>query len=146
MWSYVGKKAEPRWLGTPSIIRAGRCRAYVFGRRKDQVFLQLRELLEPFGITRFYTDGWGAYERHLAPEQHMIGKAHTQKIESKHINLRTRIKRLMRRSLADSLAVGPSRNHAPCCMACFWAERQRTLLMVVLSLAERPRRPTAAAC
>ena len=20
---------------------------------------------EPFGITRFYTDGWGAYERHI---------------------------------------------------------------------------------
>ena len=74
----------------------------------------------------------------------MIGKAHTQKIESKHINLRTRIKRLMRRRLADSLAVGPSRDHAPCCMACFSAET-RTLLMVVLSLAE-PRRPTAAAC
>jgi IS1 family transposase len=26
-------------------------------------------------------------------EQHTVGKAHTQKIESKHINLRTRIKR-----------------------------------------------------
>jgi insertion element IS1 protein InsB len=22
-------------------------------------------LLEPFGITRFYTDDWGAYERHI---------------------------------------------------------------------------------
>ena len=38
--------------------------AYVFGRRKDEVFLQLQELLAPFHITRFYTDGWGAYERH----------------------------------------------------------------------------------
>src|SRR5215468_3183065 len=47
-------------------------------------------LLEPFGITRFYTDGWGAYERHIDPEQHMVGKENTQKIESKHINLRTR--------------------------------------------------------
>jgi len=26
-------------------------------------FLQLKALLEPFGITRFYTDGWGAYEK-----------------------------------------------------------------------------------
>ena len=76
----------------------------------------------------------------------MIGKAHTQKIESKHINLRTRIKRLMRRSLADSLTGGPSRDHTPCCRAYFWAERQRTLLMVALSLAERPPPHTAAAC
>ena|SRR5881296_2982864 len=61
--------------------------AYVFGRRKDKVFLQLKGLLEPFGITRFYIDGWGAYERHIDPEKHTVGKEHTQKIESKHINL-----------------------------------------------------------
>jgi insertion element IS1 protein InsB len=76
--------------------------AYVCGRRKDEVFLQLKALLEPFGITRFYTDGWGAYERYIDPAQHMIGKAHMQKIESKPINLRTRIKRLMRRTICFS--------------------------------------------
>jgi insertion element IS1 protein InsB len=76
--------------------------AYVFGRRKDEVFLDLKALLAPFGITRFYTDGWGAYERHIAPEQHTIGKQHTQTIESKHINLRTRIKRLVRRTICFS--------------------------------------------
>ena len=64
--------------------------------------MQLKELLAPFGITRFYTDGWGAYERHLAPEQHTIGKVQTQKIESKHINLRTRIKRLVRHTICFS--------------------------------------------
>ena len=67
--------------------------------RKYRVFLQLQALLEPFGITRFYTDGWGTYERHLDPAQHTIGTAQTQKIESKHINLRTRIKRLVRRTI-----------------------------------------------
>ena len=76
--------------------------AYVLGRRKDEVFLQLKELLAPFEITRFYTDGWGAYERHIDPEKHTIGKAQTQKIESKHINLRTRIKRLVRRTICFS--------------------------------------------
>ena len=34
----------------------GKVLAYVFGRRKDAVFLQLKALLEPFGLTRFYTD------------------------------------------------------------------------------------------
>ena len=55
--------------------------AYVFGQRKDEVFLRLQELLKPFGITKFYTDGWGAYERHLDAEQHRVGKENTQKIE-----------------------------------------------------------------
>jgi len=45
--------------------------------------LQLKALLEPFGIHRFYTDGWGAYERHIDPAQHEVGKANTQKIERK---------------------------------------------------------------
>jgi insertion element IS1 protein InsB len=102
MWSYVGKKAEPRWLWHAIDHHSGTVLAYVFGRRKDEVFLQLQELLAPFHITRFSTDGWGAYERHIDPAQHTIGKAHTQKIESKHINVRTRIKRLVRRTICFS--------------------------------------------
>ena len=102
MWSYVGKKAEPRWLWYAIDHHSGHVLAYVFGRRQDAVFLQLQTLLEPFGITRFYTDGWGAYEHHSAPEQHTIGKAQTQKIESKHINLRTRMKRHVRRTICFS--------------------------------------------
>src|SRR5436190_21866126 len=57
---------------------------------------------EPFGITRYYTDGWGAYERHIDADKHQVGKDNTQKIESKHINLRTRIKRLVRRTICFS--------------------------------------------
>jgi insertion element IS1 protein InsB len=102
MWSFVGKKAQPRWLWHAIDHHSGAVLAFVFGRRQDEVFLELKELLGPFGITRFYTDRWGAYERHLDPEQHTIGKAHTQKIESKHINLRTRIKRLVRRTICFS--------------------------------------------
>lgn len=64
----------------------GKGLAYVFGRRKDTVFLKLKALLDPFGITRYYTDGWGAYERHVEAEKHTVGKENTQKIESKHIS------------------------------------------------------------
>ena len=96
------KKANPRWLWHAIDHHTGKVLAYVFGRRKDNVFLRLQQLLAPFGITRFYTDGWGAYERHLEAEQHHVGKENTQKIESKHINLRTRIKRLVRRTLCFS--------------------------------------------
>src|SRR5947207_5033012 len=96
MWSYVRSKANPRWLWHAIDHHTGTVLAYVFGRRQDTVFLALKALLEPFGITRYFTDGWGAYERHIDAEQHRVGKDNTQKIESKHINLRTRIKRLVR--------------------------------------------------
>ncbi len=102
MWSYVGKKANQRWLWHAIDHHSGQVLAYVFGQRKDTVFLQLQALLEPFGITRFYTDGWGAYERYIDPEKHEVGTQHTQTIESKHINLRTRIKRLVRRTICFS--------------------------------------------
>jgi insertion element IS1 protein InsB len=79
--------------------------AYVFGTREDETFLQLKELLVPFGITRFYTDGWGAYRRHLDPHTHTVGKQHTQKIERKHTTLRARIKRLARKTICFSRSI-----------------------------------------
>src|SRR5713101_4534200 len=45
-WSYVGKKAEPRWLWHAMAHHSGPVLAYVFGRRKDAVFLQWQTLLD----------------------------------------------------------------------------------------------------
>jgi insertion element IS1 protein InsB len=73
--------------------------AYVFGRRQDAVFLQRQTRLAPFGFTRFSTAGWGAYERQLDPERHTVGTQYMQTLESKHIHLRPRIKRLVRRTM-----------------------------------------------
>ena len=102
MWSYVGKKREPRWLWHAIDHRSGHVLAYVFGRRKDEVFLKLKGLLEPFGIMKYYTDYWGAYTRHLDADAHQPGKRNTQQIERKHLTLRTRIKRLMRKTICFS--------------------------------------------
>ena len=102
MWSYVGSKENQRWLWHAIDHASGEILAYVFGDRKDVVFLKLKELLEPFGITRFFTDDWGAYERHLPSEQQVVGKRNTQKIERKHLTLRTRIKRLARKTICFS--------------------------------------------
>ncbi len=102
MWSFVTSKRNPRWLWHAIDRRSGQVLAYVFGRRQDQVFLQLKELLEPFGIKQYCTDGWGAYERHLPTEVHEVGKRKTQSIERKHLGLRTRIKRLARKTICFS--------------------------------------------
>lgn len=102
MWSFVNSKQNPRWLWHAIDRKSGQVLAYVFGRRKDNVFLQLKELLEPFGIKRYCTDGWGAYDRHLPAELHEVGKIKTQHIERKHLGLRTRIKRLTRKTICFS--------------------------------------------
>ncbi len=53
-------------------------------------------------ISGNYPDGWGAYERHLPAQRHEIGKRKTQRIEQKHLRLRTRIKRLVRKTICFS--------------------------------------------
>ena len=105
MWSFVQRKKEPRWLWHAIDHRRGKVLAYVFGRRQDEVFLKLKTLLEPFGITRYYTDHWGASTRHLDPDEHQPGKRNTQKIERKHLALRTRIKRLARKTICFSKSI-----------------------------------------
>ena len=74
--------------------------------------------LAPFGITRYYTDKAGVYRRHLPPAQHTVGKLKMQKIERKHLTLRTRLKRLARKTLCFSrsrvmhdLLIGLYMNH-----------------------------------
>ncbi len=105
MWSFVGKKRQQRWLWHAIDHHTGQVLAYVFGRREDKVFLQLQALLAPFGITRFHTDGWGAYRRHIDADQHTVGKQHMQKIERKHTTLRARIKRLARKTICFSKSI-----------------------------------------
>jgi len=83
MWSFVGNTSNPRWLWHAMDHHTGVVLAYVFGRRKDAVFLQRKALREPCGLTRVYTAHWGAYTRHLDAEVHSPGKQNTQKIARK---------------------------------------------------------------
>lgn len=94
MWNFVRSKENHRWLCHAIDHKSGVILAYVFGRRKDPVLLKLKKLLEPFGISRFYTDAARVYQRHLALENHEIGKKNTQTIERKHLTLRTQLKGL----------------------------------------------------
>ena len=102
MWSFVQNQANQRWLWWAIDYNRRKVLAYAFGNRGDAVFKKLQELLEPFGIGKFYPDGWGAYERCIEAQQHEVGKANTQRIERKHLTLRTRIKRLGRKTICFS--------------------------------------------
>jgi insertion element IS1 protein InsB len=105
MWSYVEKKTAPRWLWQAIDHPTGKVVAYVFGRRQDHVFVQLKELLEPFGIRRYPTDYGGAYTRHLDSAAHHPGKWNMQQIERTHATLRTRIQRLTRKTICFSRSI-----------------------------------------
>ena len=50
----------------------------------------------------FYPDDWGSYHRNLDKINHQIGKRNNRTIERKNLALRTRIKRLARKSICFS--------------------------------------------
>ena len=64
-------------------------------KRQDDVFKNLKTLLEPFVA-------YSAYQRHLATDKHQVGKSNTQKIERENLNFRTWIKRLTRKTICFS--------------------------------------------
>src|SRR5262249_44949031 len=98
----IRPRARARWLWHAIDHHTGRVLAYVVGSWKDTVFLKLKALLASIGLKRYYTDKAGVYQRYLPPEQHTVGKMTMQKIERKHLTLRTRLKRLARKTLCFS--------------------------------------------
>ncbi len=59
-------------------------------------------LLSPFTIGVLITDEWGSYTRELPKEKHLTGTIFTQRIERNNLTLRTRIKRLARKTICSS--------------------------------------------
>ena len=101
-WSFVQRKRQQRWLWHAWDRRTKTVIAYVLGPHTDAVFKELLALLRPFRIAHYYTDGWASYAKYLPPGQHTISKQGTQRIERIHLDFRTRIKRLARKTICFS--------------------------------------------
>lgn len=79
--------------------------AYTFDPRTDKTCRELLALLTPFNIGMLTTDEWGSYARELPKEKHLTGKSCTQRIERNNLTLRTRLKRLTRKTICFSRSV-----------------------------------------
>ncbi|OZI15207.1 hypothetical protein CE195_03295 [Sodalis-like symbiont of Philaenus spumarius] len=62
-------------------------------------------LLTPFNIGMITSDNWGSYARQVPKQKHLTGKICTQRIERNHLTLRTRIKRMARKTICFSRSV-----------------------------------------
>lgn len=76
--------------------------AYTFGPRNDETCRELLALLTPFSIGMVTSDDWSSYAREVPKEKHLTGKIFTQRSERNKLPLRTRIKRLARRTICFS--------------------------------------------
>ncbi len=111
-WSYVGSKARQHWIWYAYNTKTGGVLAYTFGPRTDQTCRELLALLTPFNIGMLTSDDWGSYGREVPKNKHLTGKIFTQCIERNNLTLRTRIKRLGRKTICFSRSVEINRCHA----------------------------------
>ncbi|WNT52226.1 IS1-like element IS1N family transposase [Shigella dysenteriae] len=104
-WSFVGSKARQHWLWYAYNTKTGGVLAYTFGPRTDETCRELLALLTPFNIGMITSDDWGSYGREVPKDKHLTGKIFTQRIERNNLTLRTRIKRLARKTICFSRSV-----------------------------------------
>ncbi|WNT52867.1 IS1 family transposase [Shigella dysenteriae] len=104
-WSFVGSKARQHWLWYAYNTKTGGGLAYTFGPRTDETCRELLALLTPFNIRMITSDDWGSYGREVPKDKHLTGKIFTQRIERNNLTLRTRIKRLARKTICFSRSV-----------------------------------------
>jgi len=104
LWSFVRRKKGQRWRWWVEDAATGRILAFVFGRRTHATFRRLLAVLNTAGwqVERWFTDAWQAYEACLPAEQHQVGKPAMQRLERKHLTLRTRLKCLARKTICFS--------------------------------------------
>ncbi|WFQ80061.1 IS1 family transposase [Xenorhabdus sp. SF857] len=100
-WSFVGNKKNQRWLWYAWEPEQKQIIAHVLGDRSRKTLSKLLALLAPFEIQFFCTDNYAVYDC-LSEEKHFRGKKFTQRIERTNLTLRTRIKRLNRKTICYS--------------------------------------------
>ena len=89
----------PRWAIEH---RTGAPLAFCFGTKEGKNLDDLPALLEPFNVTKAYADNNPAYASRLPGDTLETGKRDTQKIERKHLSLRTWCSRLVRKGIRFS--------------------------------------------
>jgi len=102
MWSFYGDKGHQIWLWWAVDHDTGEAVAYWFGTREHSHLDTLMELLAPLTMGRVYTDGNYAYVERLSSELLVVSKKNLQKIERKHLSLRTWCSRLVRKGIRFS--------------------------------------------
>jgi insertion element IS1 protein InsB len=102
MWSFVHDKSQQYWLWWAIDHNTGAPLAYCFGTREHKYLEELMLLLSPYKINIVYADDNFAYKKNVKKSSLVTGKKNTQRIERKHLSLRTWCSRLVRKGIRFS--------------------------------------------
>jgi len=100
LWTFVGSKANKKWLIYAYDRESGEIVAYVWGDRSTKTANRLREKLKQLGVTydHIATDDWDAFIKAFSADVHDTGKKYTVGIEGNNCRLRHRMRRVFRKS------------------------------------------------
>ena len=102
LWSYVGKKKRKRWFMYAYCPESKEIVAMVCGGRSAATARKLYRKIKHLQVDWYCTDNWRAFAKVLPYEGHLIGKKFTKAIEGVNTNLRTRNRRMMRKTTCFS--------------------------------------------
>jgi IS1 family transposase len=101
-WSYVGKKQRKVWMLYAYAVEEDELIGFTMGKRSAEAVRNLFIKLKRLEIDVFLTDDWEAFKVVLPKAKHLIGKEYTKAIEGMNTFFRTRVRRLMRRTVCFS--------------------------------------------
>jgi insertion element IS1 protein InsB len=103
LWTFVKeRKKKKRWLIYAYAKESDEIVAYSWGKRSAKTVKALYAQLKDVQIDTFCSDDWKAFSKVLPADKHKIGKAYTQHIEGVNLCLRTRNRRIVRKTACFS--------------------------------------------
>ena len=101
-WSYVGRKQRKVWMIYAYAVEYDEIIGFAMGKRNCRTISNLLIKLKALEIDFFLTDSWEAFKAVLPRDKHLIGKQFTKAIEGVNTWFRTRLRRLVRRTVCFS--------------------------------------------
>jgi IS1 family transposase len=106
LWSFVGKKAQKRWVWIALARHSRQVLAYAIGDRSEQTCLRLwQRIPQEYKGGYCYSDFWKAYQAVIPEDEHeAVGKESGElaHVERWNNTLRQRLARFVRKTLSFS--------------------------------------------
>lgn len=118
LWTYVGSKQHEVWIAYAMNRATKQVVDFTVGQRNKQNLEKIVKTVLQANPTRICTDGLNIYPTLIPKRLHAIGLPHTRHIERHNLTLRSRLKRLQRKTIGFSRSVTQLQ---AALSICFWS-------------------------
>lgn len=103
VWTFVGQRKKHKWwIFYAYAPETDEVLAWSWGNRSQHTVRRLYRQLQSLNIGWLCSDDWSAFRKVLPIEKHLVGKTYTKNIEGVNLCLRTRNRRIVRKTACFS--------------------------------------------